>query len=59
MNEDPEDEFELYYQEVCDALIGMDETTKPDRDTVREDFEAGVSVEDSAQSLYDDWNLEE
>lgn len=51
--------FNQYYQDVVDVLIGMDETQKPDRDTVREDYESGRESDESAHMFFDEWNLED
>lgn len=49
--------YEVYYQKVIDALIGMDETRHPDAGAVRLDWEGGIDPEESAREFYDTWNL--
>lgn len=48
--------FEEYYEQVQAKLRGLGYTQVPDEGTVKEDYEAGTSVELSAESFDEDWS---
>ena len=48
-------EFEAYYDAVCARLKAKGYSKLPDEDTVRDDFEAGVPVDLSAEDFEVAW----
>lgn len=48
-------EFDEYYDAVCAILAAKGYQMCPDKDTVKEDFEQEVSVENSAEAFAEDW----
>lgn len=47
--------FEEWYQQLCKELVTLGHSMKPDKDTAREDYDAGTPPKDSAQEFADEW----